>query len=736
MNSKWRMCHPERNAVRREVEGSRPADVCRTSHERSVVAAITCLFALLLSACTDYQAEFEESFGALEYVGEEYVSSEAGHHGGVSSSDESLPASSDENTSKSSGSVEPSSATSSATPTSGGNEQPSSGAASSQSLGEPSSNSTGSSGSTESSNSTESSSSVKKLSSCNVVPYGNCFEDERDGQTYKTTAEISGLVWMAENLNYEAQSSLCYDKSAENCAKYGRLYEIKSYYNSPDLCPDGWRMPDTTEWHSLFESVGGKNVAGLHLKSKTGWQEENGGINGIDDYKFSALPGGLAYSQNNFNFMAVDAYFMTSSKVPDGDNKYVVNLLYNDKNAIFTSYGERVFVSVRCVKGTLSSSSSVASSSSVKSSSSSAPPSSSSFGSSGSFRFNHDGEVYEVNYVTYNGVVWMNENLALKGPQDIGRFYNDAHDQDGYIEFFTWSKAQSVCPEGWRLPSSKEFKNSSGLEEISHLNGKNKNILKGHFLYKYWNEKDYGGMYWTGTRNEDTVDVIMFKKNVEEGKIVRVKVDDQNELSLLFSVFCVKDGGKLAETKERTSTTPITFSREKIFGVDHMVVQIGEQKWLAENFMYDAEGAAVCNATKVDCSKTGYFYTYDQALTIINNDNFRNGGWKLPTSEDIQTLVAAVGGNHYKLISYYGFDERGKNEFGFNIVRTGHYENEEYTTSYSYEACFWRFAVKEGYQDPSVCFPGGGADDVTYGTTTKSGERYPVRLIWTDPNNH
>ncbi|WP_294957377.1 FISUMP domain-containing protein [uncultured Fibrobacter sp.] len=577
---------------------------------------------------------------------------------------------------------------------------------------------------------------MKKLLSCNESD-GNCFEDERDGQTYKTTAEISGLVWMAENLNYAADASLCYDKSAENCAKYGRLYEIKSYYDSKNLCPDGWRMPDTTEWHSLFESVGGKNVAGLHLKSKTGWQEENGGINGIDDYKFSALPGGLAYSQNNFNFMAVDAYFMTSSKVPDGDNKYVVNLLYNDKNAIFTSYGERVFVSVRCVKGTLSSSSSVASSSSVKSSSSSAPPSSSSFGSSGSFRFNHDGEVYEVNYVTYNGVVWMNENLAFNHKStESGHVYNNNSNQDAPIEFFTWSKAQSVCPEGWRLPSSKEFKNSSGLEEISHLNGKNKNILKGHFLYKYWNEKDYGGMYWTGTRNEDTVDVIMFKQKVEEGKIVRVKVDDQNELSLLFSVFCVKDGGKLAETKERTSTTPITFSREKIFGVDHMVVQIGEQKWLAENFMYDAEGAAVCNATKVDCSKTGYFYTYDQALTIINNDNFRNGGWKLPTSEDIQTLVAAVGGNHYKLISYYGFDERGKNEFGFNIVRTGHYENEEYTTSYSYEACFWRFAVKEGYQDPSVCFPGGGADDVTYGTTTKSGERYPVRLIWTDPNNH
>lgn len=734
MNSKWRMCHPEHNAVRRGVEGSRPADVCRTSHERSVVAAITCLFALLLSACTDYQAEFEESFGALEYVGEEYVSSDAGHHGGVSSSDESLPASSDEKTSKSSGSVEPSSATSSATPTSGGTEQPSSGAASSQSSGGQSSNSTGPSGFTESSNSTESSSSVKKLLSCNESD-GNCFEDERDGQTYKTTAEISGLVWMAENLNYEAQSSLCYDKSAENCAKYGRLYEIKSYYDSKNLCPDGWRMPDTTEWHSLFESVGGKNVAGLHLKSKTGWQEENGGINGIDDYKFSALPGGLAYSQNNFKWMPKNAYFMTSSKVPDGDNKYVVNLLYNDKNAIFASYGEHVFVSVRCVQGTLSSSSSVASSSSVKSSSSSAPPSSSSFGSSGSFQFSHDGDSYNVNYVTYNGIVWMNENLVFNHKATgSGHAYNDGTKLDDPIEYFSWSEAKSACPEGWRLPKSNEFNESKGLEDFSTFRD-SASTLKSQFLYNYWDEKGTGGMYWTETSKGDTVDVIMFKHKesgykVTEGKIVRVVVDENMD-NLLFSVRCVKYGRSVAETKKRPSTTPVTFSLENVLGVDHIVVQIGEQKWLGENLKDGLNNTArICrdgSLAPCDRSKSGYYYTYQEAMQISNQST----NWKLPNSDDINKLWVAVENNHRNLMSF----NRGTNEFGLDIVRSGYFDKNKSFENY-FEAWIWRFdlEVEASGEEPYLSFPG-DADDIKMDKLAK-GYRLPVRLIWTDPNNH
>ena len=81
-NSELGKCHPERNAVRRGVEGS-----------IRLVGALVALVMTFLTACTDYQAEFEETFGALEYIGEEYVSSDANQHDGVSDSGDGVTSS-------------------------------------------------------------------------------------------------------------------------------------------------------------------------------------------------------------------------------------------------------------------------------------------------------------------------------------------------------------------------------------------------------------------------------------------------------------------------------------------------------------------------------------------------------------------------------------------------------------------------------------------------------------------
>lgn len=119
--------------------------------------------------------------------------------------------------------------------------------------------------------------------------YGS-FVDSRDGRVY-ATIEIGDQEWMAENLNYKLDSSFCYNDSSEYCERNGRLYNWDAALLS---CPEGWHLPDTTEWKKLFVAVGGVSIAGKMLKCIKECYEELGYGSyqgyGTDAYGFSAKP--------------------------------------------------------------------------------------------------------------------------------------------------------------------------------------------------------------------------------------------------------------------------------------------------------------------------------------------------------------------------------------------------------------------------------------------------------------
>ena len=118
--------------------------------------------------------------------------------------------------------------------------------------------------------------------------------DVRDGKTYKTV-KIGDQVWMAENLNFEVENIVCYHgNSVDSCAKYGRLY---TWDVATGVCPNGWHLPDSSEWNMLYSAMGGNPYA-MQAKGVAKWPDAT------DAYGFSVYPVGY-YNYGNGHFSDV-----------------------------------------------------------------------------------------------------------------------------------------------------------------------------------------------------------------------------------------------------------------------------------------------------------------------------------------------------------------------------------------------------------------------------------------------
>ena len=182
----------------------------------------------------------------------------------------------------------------------------------------------------------------------NTLTYG--------GQTYKTV-KIGEQVWFAEDLNYEVEGSKCYGNDPDNCAKYGRLYDWET---AMKICPEGWHLPTNEEWEKLFRFVDGDTTskspyesptAGKHLKARNGWRPYSG-IENLDTYGFSALPGGYGYSGGSFRHVGYDGYWWSASEYEYNIyNAYIRDMYYgNDGSAYWYNGSKSYLYSVRCLQ--------------------------------------------------------------------------------------------------------------------------------------------------------------------------------------------------------------------------------------------------------------------------------------------------------------------------------------------------------------------------------------------------
>lgn len=370
------------------------------------------LLAFLFVGCSDYEEMFEDRYGCLDDgPGNCWVSSSSSFPFPVFSSSELS------SSSESSSSVE-----SSSSELSSSSEESSS--LSSSSL----------------------SSSSAKSSSSSVYGYAGSYgtlADSRDDQIYKTV-EIDGQTWMAENLKYAADSTVCFAEKESNCQQYGRYY---SRDVAMTACPAGWRLPIVGEYLRLFayaKTLGKQEfydeLASLRSE-KTDWaglfHPDSAAVNKLG---FSALPLGVAEkvrSSGSYLYDFHNVYYYATFMTATIHDLRLNNL--EAKNVWLAGIGNGSFFNVvtpdkfkaniRCVKddGTFS-----------------------------TFKDERDDVVYKT--VRIGSQTWMAENLkavVIKGETTC--LDNSLTNCSEYGRFYSWKAAENACPAGWHLPSKEEF---------------------------------------------------------------------------------------------------------------------------------------------------------------------------------------------------------------------------------------------------------------------------------------
>ena len=255
-----------------------------------------------------------------------------------------------------------------------------------------------------------------KVPPCNVNGVDNCVYGEF-GRVKDTTVIIGDDEWLLflENFNSYAKT------------------------HSPLSCPGGWHVPDTLEWNTLFDNVGGKCFAGLMLKSENEWSDGTG----LNAYGLNIKPTGFLnvdhdYTYNTGNEVGNVTYagFFTDHRNGNiaafearQDGVQYSNLYYTTANIL-------------CKKN---------------------PPVQDFFdrftpegANYGKFTDPRDGQTYKT--AISGSQKWMAQNLNFKTDSSISYQDSAFYDYDKtFGQYYVFNEAKNACPNGWHLPSTEEF---------------------------------------------------------------------------------------------------------------------------------------------------------------------------------------------------------------------------------------------------------------------------------------
>ena len=542
--------------------------------------------------------------------------------------------------------------------------------------------------------------------------------DSRDAKTYTVRKLTDGRCWMTENLaitdktitsaDSDLPSGETYTIPASNVSDFTTAYNTSAAYydadyggsynfytatagtggtslatdgaNAPSsICPKGWRLPTKDEFGILYNKYNSPSL-----------------MQGVPNFTLSGgVDVGSVMSQGSGGLF-------WSSTVNDASLAYYLGL--NSSYVLPAGGGAKYSgLSVRCVVPKTTSTQT------MQTFDESTLPN---VGDSATLEDERDGTMYNVKRLP-DGKVWMTQNLSIAGktitsadsdlpsgetytipassktfPASINTSAVYIHTTyGGHYNFYTatagWGTSsvtsgnspKSICPKGWRLPTSGEdggdFKAlTDNYNDYHALMGEPGFTLSG-YTYNKGGSTGWAGYYWSSTAYDaDNGYIFIFTDDN------RIDPADDNEKSDGIAVRCIAKEPTM-QTFDKTTLTNVGDSislKDERDGNFYTVKKLADGNvWMTQNLALGKNEAMTLTPTDSDVASNfeipasneanftttidtkavyidntyGGYYNYYTATVGEGGTAKTSGdvehsicpkGWRLPTSTEFQTL--------------------------------------------------------------------------------------------------
>ena len=163
------------------------------------------------------------------------------------------------------------------------------------------------------------------------------------------------------------------NSNAEMVAAYGKLYNWHAISDERGICPDGWKVPEKSDWEALFEAIedefgihNANEIDGLGNALKSSYQvghpwgadyaadahprwNEHMVHYGRDVFGFSATPAGYRDHDGTFILLGYPAFFWASTERDDA-YAYYYYINTNMGNVNENNRHKELGLAIRCIR--------------------------------------------------------------------------------------------------------------------------------------------------------------------------------------------------------------------------------------------------------------------------------------------------------------------------------------------------------------------------------------------------